>query len=507
MNSLDTRLRRCLTVILIWMSRLVFPSAAYNYGSLISKADEYCYAEFVKDPSCCIDQRYDEGVSLHKVKLVGAEWNCDPKNHCWDSVLGDRGVAGMAIPEGASCETPRILYIHGGSWEYGSPFSDGYPQLITRLANLTGFVVFAPDYKLAPLGNFSTILQTSLDSLDWLAKHGPVDGGVGDCELPVPPLFIGGDSSGGGTALSTVMAINELPSRAPYEGKVQLAGAFFFSPWTNLECNTPDYYHHAYAKIVTPDDDGDGSNRVAYVGDLMFRGHPLLNKVSFTGNALDYVGGHKELLTDPIASPLYTETDHWREVPPLYFAVGGSESILGDSVLFAQKASHQRVEVQLDVYEGMWHVFPMYSEGCGSGTPLWQALSALRRAAKFVQSIAFTGHPACSSHPGVDGDNPYTEFHYNNPKGDTEWFASEDACAHLFPDWDVTQKYSVTKLALKKQQLSAQGATITAVFFGMAFMGMSLVALWLFASKRRLQQELSNLHVGGYLNIEDTSAP
>ena len=33
----------------------------------------------------------------------------------------------------------------------------------------------------------------------------------------------------------------------------------------------------------------------------------------------------------------------------------------------------------MDVHVGMWHDFPMYSEGCGSGYTLWQAALALNR--------------------------------------------------------------------------------------------------------------------------------
>ena len=35
--------------------------------------------------------------------------------------------------------------------------------------------------------------------------------------------------------------------------------------------------------------------------------------------------------------------------------------------------------VHVDVHVGMWHDFPMYSEGCGSGEGLWQAALALNR--------------------------------------------------------------------------------------------------------------------------------
>ena len=64
-----------------------------------------------------------------------------------------------------------------------------------------------------------------------------------------------------------------------------LAGAIFFSPWTNLKCDTPDYYYNAFAKIVDKKAFKDPDSGVAYVGDLMFRGHPEENLDEFTANA------------------------------------------------------------------------------------------------------------------------------------------------------------------------------------------------------------------------------
>lgn len=35
----------------------------------------------------------------------------------------------------------------------------------------------------------------------------------------------------------------------PHLLEQKLAGAFFFSPWTNLMCNTPEYYSNAFSRI------------------------------------------------------------------------------------------------------------------------------------------------------------------------------------------------------------------------------------------------------------------
>merc|ERR1740129_2629612 len=99
------------------------------------------------------------------------------------------------------------------------------------------------------------------------------------------------------------------------------------------------------------------------------------------------------MLTEPLVSPYYATKEHLMGLPPLYFAVGGSESYLGDSTVLAKKAAQCGVDVTLEVYSGMWHVFPAFSEGCGSGQELWSAVRALNMTAFWVRHVAETGRP------------------------------------------------------------------------------------------------------------------
>lgn len=53
-------------------------------------------------------------------------------------------------------------------------------------------------------GNYTTILQWAISALQWLSKNGPFEG----CKEKVP-LFVGGDSSGGGTTMSLVLTLEK----------------------------------------------------------------------------------------------------------------------------------------------------------------------------------------------------------------------------------------------------------------------------------------------------------
>lgn len=400
----------------------------YAYEHLISQTVSFCYDSIIKKPSCCVDQKFHPGVTRHTLRRPGAEWTCG--KGCFDKRKGRRGEDSLWVPHEATCESPRLLWVHGGSWLYDSPMEDGYGQLTSKVAGLSGAVVMANDYPLAPVGNYSTIVAAALEALKWLAEA-PVGGS--DCRGVQPPLFIAGDSSGGGTALSLVLKLKLAGGWSPkgitrshpeaLPGGQILAGAIFFSPWTNLRCDTPDYYYNSFARIVAAPGD-------VYVGDLMFRGHPEQNLDEFTANAKSYVGNDESLLTDPIASPFFATEQELGGggLPPMYFAVGASESILGDSLIFAQKAALYGASVKLDVHVGMWHDFPMYSEGCGSGEELWQAVRALNRTAQFIRRVGEEKRtasrlgmlwPPARDSPGT----PKTNYVYDLTRpGTRKWF-------------------------------------------------------------------------------------
>jgi len=351
---------------------------------LLSASVACCYQKLVKDPGCCLDQEFTPGVTRRWIERPNTEWACQKKTGCFDGLYGKRGKDIMWIPEGADCDSPRVLYIHGGSWMYGSPNTTGYPQFGSRMAAEMGAVVFVIDYPLIPYGNYSTILEAAVVALKWLGENGPSEKCRGK---PAPPLFVGGDSSGGGSAMSVVLHLNAEPRglKGP-----KLSGGFMFSPWTNLMCNTPEYYTNAFAKITSPGTFKDLTALQLYTGDIIFQSVTTTNADEFSANAVLYIGRNQSLQTDPIASSYFAEPSHFSgpDMPPLHISVGGSESILGDSVRVAQAAARGGAEVTVEIYSGMWHVFPMYSEGCGSGEVLWSAAAALKSTAAFVKSVA-----------------------------------------------------------------------------------------------------------------------
>ena len=85
-----------------------------------------------------------------------------------------------------------LLYLHGGGYFACSPKTH---RSITGAFAVRGFKVFAPDYRLAPEHLFPAAVDDALATYKGLLET-----------TPPGQLLIGGDSAGGGLALSTLLA-------------------------------------------------------------------------------------------------------------------------------------------------------------------------------------------------------------------------------------------------------------------------------------------------------------
>jgi acetyl esterase/lipase len=61
---------------------------------------------------------------------------------------------------------------------------------------------------------------------------------------------------------------------------------------------------------------------------------------------------------DPLASPIYADL---KGLPPLYIHAGNCEILLDDATRLAERAREDGVAVELDVCDGMFHVYQFFS--------------------------------------------------------------------------------------------------------------------------------------------------
>ena len=201
-------------------------------------------------------------------------------------------------PEDA--ERPRLLYLHGGGFVACS--ARMYRPIVGRFAQ-AGFLVFAPDYRLAPEHPFPAGLDDALAA--WTALR--ADG----------PAVIGGDSAGGNLALGLMIA-------ARGRGLPLPAAACLFSPATDLLGRGASFVENARR-------------------DAMFTPEALLCIAPAYLNGADP--------TDPRASPI--DADFFG-LPPLLIHAAEREMLRDDSVQLAARAREAGVRVVLK----LWPVVP-----------------------------------------------------------------------------------------------------------------------------------------------------
>ena len=92
----------------------------------------------------------------------------------------------------------------------------------------------------------------------------------------------------------------------------------------------------------------------------------------------DMVDGYRgtEDAGHPGISPLFADL---AGLPPMLVQVGSDEMLLSDSTMLAERAESAGVEVDLDMADGMWHVWQFMAP------MLPESRSALDRAAAFIQ--------------------------------------------------------------------------------------------------------------------------
>jgi acetyl esterase/lipase len=221
------------------------------------------------------------------------------------------GVPGLWItPRGAATDRV-VLYLHGGGYVVQS--SRTHLKLAAHIAVQSNCRVLSIDYRLAPEHPHPAAVTDALAVYRHLLDSG----------FAPERIAISGDSAGGGLTIATMVAARDAALPQPSAG-VPL------SPWVDLEGTGESMDSNAGNDFMV------GRGALATMADL------------FIGN------GSKR---DPLAAPLYAEL---HGLAPLYIQVGGHETLLDDSTRLAARAARAGVEVRLDVFPEMQHVFQAF---------------------------------------------------------------------------------------------------------------------------------------------------
>ena len=225
-----------------------------------------------------------------------------------------------------------ILYLHGGGYMEGSLKS--HQDLAMRIGRVSKAKILLIDYRLAPENPFPAAINDVVSCYEWLNKNQKV---------PPSKIIFAGDSAGGGLTISSLLKLRELGFELP-------CAAICLSPWTDLAMEGNSINNNS------------NSDKFLKIWDVMFM-------------ASLYIQNNDP--KNPYISPIYGDL---KGLPPLLIQVGSSELILDDSVRLAEKAKEAGVEVELDIWEDMIHVFQAFADWAQEGK------DAIKKVGEFAQS-------------------------------------------------------------------------------------------------------------------------
>jgi monoterpene epsilon-lactone hydrolase len=189
--------------------------------------------------------------------------------------------------------------------------TSSHRKMVGHLAKAAKCKAFSVEYRLAPEAQFPAQLDDAVEAYRWLLKQGYKSSNIATA----------GDSAGGNLATATVLKLRELGEPLP-------AAIIGFSPWYDLDGSE--------GTIIT-NNDTDALVHAETLGMMRTM----------------FLGDHDP--KDPLANVLLADP---KGLPPMYLAAGGFETLLDSSTKFAEKAKKAGVEVELEIAEGMQHVFP-----------------------------------------------------------------------------------------------------------------------------------------------------
>jgi acetyl esterase/lipase len=203
---------------------------------------------------------------------------------------------------------PVILHLHGGGYATGG--LDTYQMMMVSMAQTTGLNILLPEYRLAPEHPFPAALEDAQKTYRWLLEQGHRPAGI----------ILTGDSAGGGLAVATVLALRDAGTPLP-------AAVVCISPWTDLTFTGRSHITQA-------------------------RSEAMLQAAALRQWGTYYAG--TEDPHNPLISPIYADL---RGLPPMLIQVGSEEILLDDAHMLAEKARADGVNVELKVWDGLWHVW------------------------------------------------------------------------------------------------------------------------------------------------------
>jgi acetyl esterase len=259
--------------------------------------------------------------------------------------VDDRAIAseGREIPvrvyrPSSTDRLPALMFFHGGGFVLGD--LDSHDRECRALANASGCVIVAVDYRRPPEHPFPAALEDCYAATRYVAEH-PQEFGADAARLGVA-----GDSAGGNLAAAVALVARE-------RGAPRLAFQLLIYPGVDL-------------------DDSERPSMREYGHD-----HFL------TLEAIDWLNSQyaptREERRHPHASPIYAPDVSG--LPPAFMITAECDPIRDQAEAYAERLRAAGVPVQMKRYDGMIHpFFSLAGMVDGAKEAMRDAATAVRRA-------------------------------------------------------------------------------------------------------------------------------
>ncbi len=220
-------------------------------------------------------------------------------------------VAEWLRPVGTT-DNRAVVYLHGGAYTMGSCTT--HRALASRIAIASQTPALLPEFRLAPEYPFPAALEDGVAIYRWLIEQG----------ISPQKMVIAGDSSGGGLAIALTVLLRDKDVPLP-------AAITCLSPWADLELT------------------GESLTTRAQVD-------PMCSLKESQYHAAHYIGKHNARA--PLVSPIYADL---HGLPPILIQAGDREILLSDAIRLTERARKDGVGAELEVWDGMWHVWHLFA--------------------------------------------------------------------------------------------------------------------------------------------------
>ncbi|MDD2402136.1 MAG: alpha/beta hydrolase [Clostridia bacterium] len=207
-------------------------------------------------------------------------------------------------------EDKIILYFHGGGFVMGNAKS--HRGIVSGFVKHLGIRALVFDYSLAPENPAPAAVNDAAAIYCWLLQQ----------SYKPENIVFAGDSAGGGIELGTLLKLKD-------DGIPLPVACVAFSPCVDMTMSGESHKTRAKADPCTPE--------------------------GMTETYLDYYVGEGNP-KHPYVSPIF---GNLAGLPPIMIQVGNDETLRDDSIMFAEKAKEAGVKVDIKVWKGMFHCFPL----------------------------------------------------------------------------------------------------------------------------------------------------